>query len=104
MPIPIPEINAAQLSTLREIVNGTNAFSQIVPDEAKDSPKEYEDWTKGEAETQQLVDLGLITEITDKCNSQLANVFLQTNRKFRIFETTEATKKMFSGIESRTIN
>jgi hypothetical protein len=100
----VPEINAAQLHTLKEMVKGTNAFSQLVPDETKDSAKDNAAWTKGLAETQQLVDLGLIKEITDQCNDQLANVFLQTQRKFRIFETTDITKQMFSGIESRTIN
>jgi hypothetical protein len=100
----IPEVNTAQVQTMVEIVNGTNAFSQIIPDSEKDSKTDFEAWTKGGLETQALVDLGLIEEITDKCSSQLANVFLQTNRKFRIFEVTDTGRRMFSGIERRTIN
>jgi hypothetical protein len=102
--VEIPALNEAQVHTLYEMVSGTDAFSQIVPDESRDSAKDFETWTHSAGETQQLVDLGLITEITEKCSSQLANVFLQTNRKFRIFETTEATRIMFSGTERRSIN
>ena len=100
----IPELNKAQVHTLYEMVSGTDAFSQIVPDESRDSAKDYAAWMKGVGETQMLVDLGLVTEITDQCSSQLANVFLQTNRKFRIFEATPPTRLMFSGTEKRSIN
>jgi hypothetical protein len=102
-PLAIPEINEAQLHTLREMVTGTQAFSQIVPQADKDSPKDYEAWLKGEAETEHLVQLGLVKEITEACSSQLANVFLQTNRKFKIFEITPVGMKMFSGVD-RTPN
>lgn len=91
----IPSINDAQLHTLKEMVAGTNAFSQIVPDPAKDSAKDLEAWKKGEAETQHLVDLGLIKEVTEQCKDQISRVFLQTNRLFRVFETMDITKEMF---------
>ena len=86
----IPQINETQLHTLREMVSGTNAFSQIVPDPTKDSAKDLAAWKKGEAETQHLVDLGLIKEV-----DQISLVFLQTNRLFRVFETMDITKEMF---------
>ena len=95
----IPEINEAQLFTLKEMVSGTNAFSQLVPDPAKDTPSDLEKWNKGEAETQQLVDLGLIVETTEQCKDQISRVFLQTNRLFRVFETSEICKAMFNGQE-----
>jgi hypothetical protein len=91
----IPEINNAQLVTLREMVEGTNAFSQLVPDAAKDSAGDLAKWTQGAAETQQLVDLGLIVETTEQCSDQISRVFLQTNRLFRVFESTDITKQMF---------
>lgn len=95
----IPEINEAQLFTLKEMVSGTNAFSQLVPDPAKDTPSDLVKWNKGEAETQQLVDLGLIVETTEQCKDQISRVFLQTNRLFRVFETSEICKAMFNGQE-----
>ena len=100
----IPELNEAQVHTLYEMIAGTDAFSQIVPDESRDSAKDYAAWIKGVGETDQLVELGLVKEITEQCSSQLANVFLQTNRKFRIFETSEVGRLMFSGTEKRSIN
>jgi len=100
----IPELNEAQVHTLYEMIAGTDAFSQIVPDETRDSAKDYAAWMKGVGETDQLVELGLVKEITEQCSSQLANVFLQTNRKFRIFEATPYTRLMFSGTEKRSIN
>ena len=48
----IPQINEAQLHTLTEMVSGTNAFSQLVPDPSKDPPSDLALWEKGEAETQ----------------------------------------------------
>lgn len=91
----IPQINDAQLHTLKEMVAGTNAFSQLVPDAAKDSARDLEKWMQGAAETQQLVDLGLIIETTEQCSDQISRVFLQTNRLFRVFETTDIAKQMF---------
>ena len=91
----IPSINDAQLHTLKEMVAGTNAFSQIVPDPTKDSAKDLAAWKKGEAETQHLVDLGLIKEVTEQCKDQISRVFLQTNRLFRVFETMDIAKEMF---------
>ena len=91
----IPIINEAQLHTLKEMVSGTNAFSQIVPDPTKDSTKDLEAWEKGEKETQHLVDLGLIVEVTEQCKDQISRVFLQTNRLFRVFETSAIAKEMF---------
>ena len=92
----IPSINEAQLHTLNEMVSGTNAFSQLVPDPSKDTPSDLAWWQKGEAETQQLVDMGLIVETTEQCKDQISRVFLTTNRLFRVFETTDIAKQMFS--------
>ena len=92
----IPSINEAQLHTLNEMVSGTNAFSQLVPDPSKDTPSDLALWQKGEAETQQLVDMGLIVETTEQCKDQISRVFLTTNRLFRVFETSAICRAMFS--------
>ncbi len=92
----ITEITAEQVRALEEMCGPINVFSQIVPEKEKDGNR-YEEWIQLTAETEQLVILGLIREITKDHTQRLGEVFLETNRHYRVFEITPVGKAMFGG-------
>lgn len=99
----IPELNAEQVQAMRDMVFLTGAFSQVVPEESKDG-ENYNLYMEKTRDTEQLVILGLIKEITNECSVKLAETFAHTGRLFRVFELTETGRLLFSDIETRSIN
>jgi hypothetical protein len=97
----IPTINAEQVTLLENMANGLGAFSQAVPEEAKDGKECYEASMAIVRDNEQLVILGLIKEITDQCGDKLATMFAMTSRLFRVYELTEVGKAMFGGPERK---
>ena len=92
----ISEITAEQVRALEEMCGAISVFSQIVPEQDKDGDR-YTEWMQVTAETGQLVILGLVKEITDDHKQRLAEVFIETNRHYRVFEITPVGKAMFGG-------
>lgn len=101
----IPELNNAQYNTLMSICSGNNSYSQIVPNKTLDSSEDFANWTRGTEDTQKLVELGLMKDVSADNQEKLDRIFLMTNRNFRIYETTEVCRAMFSEEpEKRTIH
>ena len=67
----IPELTATQLSIITETVNGTGAYSQMDPDRDLDTTEDYANWMRGVDNTNALVSLGFLEDITDKCQEAL---------------------------------
>ena len=97
----IPEVNAEQVLVLQSMCGTISAISQCVPEESKDGDL-YKDGMEKLRDTEQLVILGLLKEISNDNSMKLAEIFSMTGRLFRVFEITAAGKAMFSG-EERTI-
>jgi hypothetical protein len=100
----IPSITAKQVVLLTEKVQGIGAFSQAVPDPKLDAANIYEPAMEELRETEQLVILGLLKEITDEpaCKDKLVTLYAMTSRLFRIFEVTDISRRLFDGVQ-RTI-
>ena len=98
----IPEVNTDQVLVLQSMCGTIPAISQCVPDRTKDGAL-YEEGMEKLRDTEQLVILGLLKEISNENSMQLAEVFSMTGRLFRVFEITAMGKALFSG-EERTIN
>jgi hypothetical protein len=101
----IPQLNPEQVNTLTEMsTNGLGAFSQAVPDAKFDSAADYEKEMEMVRDTEQLVILGLIKEITDESTTKdkLVTMFAMSGRLFRVFQITDIGKRMFDGVK-RTI-
>lgn len=99
----IPQINKEQVETLVNMCGPIDAFSQVVPSKDADGTN-YEVFMDKTRDTEQLVILGLIKEITDSCTEKLANIYSMTNRMFRVFEITDVGRKMFEHHPERTIH
>ena len=98
----IPEINADQVLVLQSMCGTINAISQCVPEESKDGEL-YKEGMDKLRDTEQLVILGLLKEVSEENNMKLAEIFSMTGRLFRVFEITDVGKAMFSGT-TRTIH
>ena len=99
----IPQINADQVLLLKDMCGSVPAISQCIPDEAKDGKTYYEEAMDKLRDTEQLVILGLLKEVSEENNMKLAEIFSMTGRRFRVFEITDVGKAMFSGT-TRTIH
>ena len=93
----IPELNAEQIALLNDMCVGVDAFSECIPEESKDAPEDYKAGMDKLRDTEQLLILGLIKEITNDNSMRLAEVFHATGRLFRVFQITAVGKAMFSG-------
>jgi len=93
----IPQINEAQLTRLKAYASGLGAFSQVVPVEEKDGKENYETYMETVRDTDQLVILGLVKDITEQCSVKVGQLFTMTGRWFRIYEITEVGKALFQG-------
>jgi len=90
----IPQINEEQVQTLKDMCGSITCFSQVIPNEKEDGTN-YPIFMEKTRDTEQLVILGLIKEITDQCGDKLANIYAMTNRMFRVFEITDVGHAMF---------
>jgi hypothetical protein len=99
----IPQINESQVQRLVNMCGAINAFSEVVPEEKLDGPN-YEHFMDELRDTEQLVILGLIREITDQCGEKLANIYSMTSRMFRVFEITNVGRAMFSKPDRTWVN
>lgn len=93
----IPQLNASQVTTLKDMSNGLGAFSQAVPDQKKDLAADYEAAMEVVRDNEQLVILGLIKDITEQCGDKLATMYAMTDRLFRVYEITDIGRRMFIG-------
>lgn len=93
----IPQINQEQVNTMTEMATGLGAFSQAVPDAKLDMAADYEAAMNAVRDTEQLLILGLIKEITDEkeTKDRLVTMFSMTGRLFRVFQITDIGKRMF---------
>ncbi len=97
-----PQLNEEQVKALQDMCGAISAFSQVIPDEKLDGT-DYAIFMDKTRDTEQLVILGLVKEITEDCKEKLANIYSMTSRMFRVFEITETGRAMFSKM-SKTIH
>jgi hypothetical protein len=100
--VNIPQLNAEQVQDLKNMCGPIDAFSQVVPNEIADGPS-YARYMEKVRDTEQLVILGLIKDITDDCGDKLASIYAMTNRMFRVYQITDTGRLMFQD-ERTTIN
>lgn len=88
------QISKFQLDTLTGISCGSGTFVQIVPEKEKDEDK-YTVWLEHTVETLQLLQEGLMKEITRDHLEFVKGLEEQYGRKFKIYSTTEIGQAMF---------
>lgn len=102
----IPQLTESQLRLLMEITNvpGMTVFSQsstLPTDLLNDSIMN----AQAERDTEYLISIGFVKELTSENAEQLATLKETTGRTWRVFEITNMALKMFKGAPSNpTVN
>jgi hypothetical protein len=91
----IPELKATQVKTLRDTCAEFGAFSQVVPEEKLDGT-EFNEAMEQLRDTEQMLILGLIKEITEEHAEKVGRLLSITGRQWRIFQMTPMGLAMFS--------
>jgi hypothetical protein len=91
----IPTLKESQVKTLRDTCAEFGAFSQVVPEEKLDGD-EFEAAMEELRDTEQMLILGLIREITNEHTDKIARLLSMTGRQWRIFQMTDVGTVMFS--------
>jgi hypothetical protein len=99
--MPIPQVNQYQVDAMVDMATGMGATSLPVPDVKADSYEKYNALTSELCDLNQLVILGLLTDITADCGDKLATMYAMSSRHFRVFEITEIGRKLFDGVERK---
>lgn len=94
--INIPEITEGAYKIIMETCTNPNmnVFAQAKPN-VTDTPEMLERITKDTADTQQLVELELIRDITHDHEERAKNMKLMTEHEWRIYQITPLAVAMF---------
>lgn len=69
----------------------------VLPNELLDSPEQMKTFTQSNADTDQLIEHGLIEDVTDKYQDNLREHLAKGGRQFRVLKITDIGKAMFNG-------
>ena len=93
----IVELTEFQMKSLRDAASVTPPTYMLVkPNAELDTEEQYINRVKSNTETDQLVELGLIENITAKFSEAIMNCAAKTGRIFRVFILTKAGFIMFA--------
>lgn len=97
----IPEITESQLNLMNQVCFDPNmsVFSQTHSKEG-DAPEEATMLDKGKADTEYLVSLGFLKEITENHLEKINEVCKKTNRTWLVYEVTAMGRAMFQASTS----
>jgi hypothetical protein len=100
--IEYQQLSEFQLETLRANRTGMK-FLQLIPDQEKDPVVEYSEFIRMNAETDELVRLGLMRSIPAK-DDFVRDMEQRYQREFRIFEITLLGKQFVDPQTSKYAN
>src|SRR5271157_4640427 len=90
------ELTPFQFDSLQDAAKSIPPTYMLVkPNDALDSEEKYVKYVKNNIETDQLVELGLIENVTAKYSEAITECAVKTGRIFRVFMLTEAGYMMF---------
>lgn len=101
---PIHELTPFQTANLVRAANGgSTVFAVIEPGET-DPPERKETLEGHIREIRQLIDIGLLTDVSSKFVEPIQVSLLQNKRGFIVVQLTEQAAMMFAEGSSRSIN
>ena len=94
---PIPQLTPFQTKYLTIAANSVEQSFAITLPEDFDTPENKVKLSQMVKDSDQLIELGLVTEITDKLTAQVEATQRQFGRRLRVFFATNAAFKLFQG-------
>ena len=101
---PIHELTKFQVATLVRAANGGSTVFAVVESGEKDTGERKETLESHVREIRQLIDLGLLTEVSEKFQEPIQVCKLQNGRGFIVVQLTDQAQLMFSEAAHRSIN
>jgi hypothetical protein len=92
----IPEINEFQLQSLKEAAESSCPVYQMVRPNRSDPLDRVERWQKNNDDTDELVKLGLLADVTHEFRKQVEASVKDNGRDFRVFAITDLGRVLFS--------
>ena len=101
---PIHELTKFQVANLVRAANGGSTVFAVVESGEKDTGERKETLESHVREIRQLIDLGLLTEVSEKFQEPIQVCKLQNGRGFIVVQLTDQALLMFSEAAHRSIN
>lgn len=97
----IPEITESQLNLMNQVCFDPNmsVFSQTHSKET-DAPEAAAMMDKGKADTEYLLSLGFLEDITDGHRERISEIEKETSRTWRVYKVTAMGRAMFQASTS----
>lgn len=92
----IKQLTQFQFTSLAEIsATQTHTYMLVKPNKALDKPEDFERFVKNNVETDELVGLGLLDDVSPSYSDALTECAQTTGRIYRVFRLTNAGAAMF---------
>jgi len=96
----IPTLKASQVKTLEDACQQTGSFAQVEPVESLDGTL-FDAAMEELRDTEQMLILGLIKEITKEQGEKVGKLLCMTGRTYRVFQLTAVGCAMFSTADGK---
>jgi hypothetical protein len=100
----IPELTVFQYKTLAEAAKSPSPIYQLCRPNRFDSLERIHQWTKNNCETDELVTLGLVDNISESFRKQIDESMQQSGRDFRVFRITDLGILLFRASCTAVVN
>lgn len=92
----VPTISTFQLDSLVDCANSPITTYMLIRPNASDTEEDQQCWVKNNRETDELVEMGLLVDVSKMCQEQIDAHFRTSGRVFRVFRITPTGKAMFN--------
>ena len=101
---PIHELTKFQVANLVRAANGGSTVFAVVESGELDPPEKKDVLDGNVREIRQLIDIGLLLDVSEKFTEPIAVCKLSNKRGFIVVQLTDQAQLMFAEASSRSIN
>ena len=98
------ELSKFQYKTLNDAANGDSRAFVVLQPSPKDSEEKRNNHLKDIEESEQLVTLGLVEDVSSRFKDSIQMAKLNSDREFKVYVISELGQKMFGECEKRLVN
>jgi hypothetical protein len=98
---PIPQLTEFQVRSLEDVARATiPTYLLIVPNTLLDTQDRFDLYRQSNAETDDLIELGLLTDVSANHADAIKSHLNKGGREFRVLQITPTGKAMFNATSS----